>query len=558
MVRSRKTNDAQSMKGTKLKMSPLLHGFAKDPLEPGNPNTETLRKWAVTIGLFAVMTYALIVAIDPRFRPDHIGPYMLIVLLIAIGLGWRLFRRPSKALWLVVLAAAILIPAVAVARGFGRVDMIAMMFHADFGMAGATIEWLETEILQASLSALFLTLSFALLAGLWALGARSYVIFAALVVAVNPGFRSVAWATVMPAVESDLMSRYTDPTLKTQPTTFPDLVIIYLEGTDRHFADEAVWGDLYAPMREFEAEGVSFTQVGQIEGTGWSLAGMVATQCGVPVLPKALTYINDFDRLETFMPKVDCLGDVMGRNGYELSYVVGGDIAYGGIDAFYRSHGFSRLIGMHEQEAMYGADVIAAAKGGWVLDDQLVFETARTEAASLIAQHKPFFLVVETIGPHGHTGILSRRCNDDVSVTLSKDVNKVVSCLLEDTYSFVRETQAAHAKARPGKELRIVILSDHLSQNPYRPEAAEAYQGANTAIFLGGGSTGRVVSKPGAMIDIYPTLLDWLDMTVEPHAAGLGRSLLRGDPTVVEGHGIEMFDRMLISDVPLSQKVWSE
>jgi hypothetical protein len=185
------------------------------------------------------MAYALMVAIDPRFRPDQIGPYVLIVLILALGFGWRLFRRPSKALWLVALAAMILIPAVAVARGFGRVDMIAMMFHADFGMAGATVEGLETEILQASLSALFLALSFALLAGLWALGARSYVIFAALVVALNPGFRSVAWATVMPAVESDLMSRYTDPTLKAQPPTTPDLVIIYLEGTDRHFADEA-------------------------------------------------------------------------------------------------------------------------------------------------------------------------------------------------------------------------------------------------------------------------------------------------------------------------------
>jgi phosphoglycerol transferase len=515
-------------------------------------------KWLATLGLLAVMAYALTVALQPRFRPDQIGPYVLIVLIVALGLGWRLFRRPNKAIWLVALAALILIPAVAVARGFGRVDMIAMMFHADFGMAGATIEGLETEFLQATLSALFLTLCFGLLAGLWAFGARICLVFAALLIAVNPGFRSVAWATVMPAVSSDLMARYSEPTLKAQPTTTPDLVVIYLEGTDRHFADEAVWGDLYAPMREFEAEGISFTQVGQIEGTGWSLAGMVATQCGVPVLPKALTYRNNFDKLDAFMPNVDCLGDVMRRNGYELTYVVGGDLAFGGIDAFYRSHGFSRLIGMHEQEAIYGPEVIEAAKGGWVLDDQLVYETARAEAQTLLQQEKPFLLVVETIGPHGRMGILSRRCNDGVSVTLSKDVNKVVSCLLEDTYSFVRDTQAAHAKARPGKELRIVILSDHLSHNPNRPEAAVAYQGANTAIFLGSGSAGRVVSKPGAMIDIYPTILDWLDLTVAPHAAGLGRSLLRDDPTIVEVHGIGLFDRMLISDVPLSQKVWSE
>jgi len=546
------------MKNVHALLASLLHRDAAEANDPKSETNRSLKKWLATLGLLCVMAYALMVATQPRFRPDQIGPYVLIVLLVALGFGWRLFRRPGKAIWLVALMAAILIPAIAVARGFGRVDMIAMMFHADFGMAGATIEGLETEFLQGTLAALFLTLCFALLAGLWAFGARSFLVFTALLVAINPAFRSLAWATVMPTVESDLMARFTDPTLTAEPKATPDLVVIFLEGTDRHFADEAVWGDLYAPMREFEAEGISFTQVGQIEGTSWSLAGMVATQCGVPVLPKALTYRNNFDKLETFMPSVDCLGDVMGRNGYELSYVVGGDVAFGGIDAFYRSHGFFRLIGMHEQEAIYGADVIAAAKGGWVLDDQLVFETARTEAARLIAQPKPFFLVVETIGPHGRMGILSRRCNDGVSVALSKDVNKVVSCLLEDTYAFVRDAQAAHAKARPGKELRIVILSDHLSHNPNRPEAAAAYQGANTAIFRGGGSAGRVVSKPGAMIDIYPTVLDWLDLTVEPHAAGLGRSLLRNAPTVVEVHGIALFDRMLISDVPLSQKVWSE
>lgn len=541
-----------------LRLPSFLRQLASSPSERDGQKAWVLRRWAASIGLLVVMIYALTVAIDPRFRPDQIGPYVLIALVVALVLGWRLFRRPGKALWLVAIAAVLLIPAVAVARGFGRVDMIAMMFHADFGMAGATIEGLETEILQATLSALFLTLGFALLAGLWSFGARSYLVFAACLLAINPAFRSLAWATVLPAVESDLMERYSAPTLTATPMTTPDLVVIYLEGTDRHFADEAVWGDLYAPLRKLEAEGTSFTQVGQIEGTGWSLAGMVATQCGVPVLPKALTYRNNFDKLDSFMPKVDCLGDVMGRNGYELSYVVGGDVAFGGIDAFYRSHGFSRLIGMHEQEAIYGADVIAAAKGGWVLDDQLVYETARAEASRLIAQPKPFLLVVETIGPHGRMGILSRRCNEGGIVTLSKDVQRVVSCLLEDTYAFVRDAQAAHAKARPGKELRFVIVSDHLSHNPNRPDAAPEYQGFNTAIFLGGGAAGRKVAKPGAMIDIYPTILDWMGLSVEPHAAGLGRSLLRDAPTVAEVHGIDVFNRMLISDVPLSQKVWSE
>ena len=103
------------------------------------------RRLLSSLGLGLVLAYGLAVVLNPRFRPDQIGPYALLVLILALVSGWRQFRAPPRSFWLVVLAGVLLIPGVTIARGFGRIDMISMLFHADFGMAGATLDGLEAR-----------------------------------------------------------------------------------------------------------------------------------------------------------------------------------------------------------------------------------------------------------------------------------------------------------------------------------------------------------------------------------------------------------------------------
>jgi phosphoglycerol transferase len=314
-----------------------------------------------TAGLLAVFGYAAAVASLPRFRPDQIAPYMLLVLIAAIAIGWRHFHRPSRFFVLVVLAAVALVPAAVVARAFGRVDMMSVLFHADFGMEGATLDGLETEILQGMLAGGLIAMTLSLIVGMWQLRLRAIALAACAVLAINPAVRFGAVATMTPAVDSDLVGRMVAPDIVAKLAAPPDLLLIYLEGVDRQFADPAVWDDLFAPLRELEAEGTSFSRVGQIAGTGWSLAGMVATQCGVPIVPKGLLYRNNFEDVTQFMPEVTCLGDVLADKGYVQSYVVGGDTDFGGISAFYRTHQITRQIGLEEQRALYPAAEFEAA-----------------------------------------------------------------------------------------------------------------------------------------------------------------------------------------------------
>jgi phosphoglycerol transferase len=516
-----------------------------------------LRRLIATLLFLIVLAAALAVAALPWLRPDKYGMAALLALILGLAVAGRgAWRWPGKTFLIVILAAGLLIPAVVIARGFGRIDMLSIAFHADFGMQGATLEGLHSEILAALLSSVLIALALFLLAGLWRFGVRFHSFAALALIALNPFAQFTAAYALTPTVHSDLAGKLQEPVLRTGGEN-PDLLVIYLEGTDRQFADKAVWGDVYAPLAALADQGISLTGVGQIAGTGWSLAGMVASQCGVPLLPRGLISRNNFDAVERFLPAINCLGDVLADRGYRTAYVVGGDLGFGGIDRFYGTHQIADQTGFHEQRALYPHDEFEAATIDWILDDQMVLETARQKWREMVQQDGPMAMIVETIGPHGQLGYLSRHCSPSGRGEKSRAATAVLDCTIKDTAAFVAFVRENHAVARPGKELRLVILSDHLSHNGSTPETALGFKGFNTAILLGG-EKGKVIDRKGAMIDIYPTMLHWLGWSEPPHAAGLGRSLLAQPETLTAEKGIDTMDAMLTSDATLAARVWAD
>lgn len=519
------------------------------------------RRIGATCLLLVALGSGLAVATLPWLGADRPGLAAVAALGAAALIAPRVaVPRGGLALVVVLLAGALIVPAVVIARAFGRVDMMAILFHADFGLKGASLAGLETEITQAVLSLMVLVLAALWLLALW--GAhRSWLILLALGLGLaNPLVHFALLRWVHPPVPSDLATRLHPPpdALRKGAPTDPDLVVIYLEGTDRRFADPAVWPGLYDPLTRLAREGVSLHGIRQITGTGWSLAGMVASQCGVPAVQNGLIYQNNYGVLDTFMPGLFCLGDILKDRGYALSYVVGGDTGFAGIDKFYRTHGFDALTGLQEQAALHPEDAVRAATIDWILDDQMTFATARAGFRALAAARAPFALVVETIGPHGRLGFLSRRCTaDGQRGTKTADTRRVVACTLEDTAAFVGDIRGWHADLRPGRGLVIALLSDHLSHNGATPPVAAPYDGTNTAILLGGPwPPGRVIGREGSMIDLFPTILQAMRLEGAPDSANLGRSLLGRAPTLVEAEGLYRLNAMLTDDAALAARIW--
>lgn len=516
------------------------------------------RRSLLSLLLLLPLGIGLAGAVLPRMRVDKPGAIAFLCLFAAMALGGRaLWRRPGGGMLAVLAACLFMLPFAVIARGFGRIDMMALLFHAEFGTQGAGFGGLHSEILKASLALTLVCLALYFLSNLWGFGWRWLLAAAVVLVALNPLTRFTLHRMVVPPPPSDLAREVRRPEVLPAPAALPDLAIIYLEGLDRRFLDTRLYGDAYAPLHELEPEALTFLNIGQIAGTGWSLAGMVASQCGVPLLPRGLIGHNNFDVVKTFLPELTCLTDILAGHGYAMDYIVGGDEGFAGIDAFYRSHGLGAPFGLDDQRALYPPDEVEAALVGWVLDDQMTFDSARKRLPALIAGEAPFLQIVETIGPHGKLGYLSRRCAPEGRALKSRDEAAVVRCTAEDALAYVRDLQAAHAAAGRAHPLRIAILSDHLNHNADLPDVPVELYSANTVMLIGGPGQGRVNDIPGAMIDLYPTLLDWLGLARPPVRAGLGRSLLvRRPPTLAALYGIPHIDAMLSGDARLANLLW--
>ncbi len=108
-----------------------------------------------------------------------------------------------------------------------------------------------------------------------------------------------------------------------KPSSPPNLLVIYLESLERTYADHERFGDVYAPLGALGDQGVVFEGVRQIDNTGWTMAGMIASQCGVPLMPAGLLHDSQLEPLEQVVPGVSCLGDLLAEQGYSLTYMGG-------------------------------------------------------------------------------------------------------------------------------------------------------------------------------------------------------------------------------------------
>ncbi|WP_309663904.1 sulfatase-like hydrolase/transferase [Tabrizicola sp.] len=512
----------------------------------------------ITALLLLTLILPLAVVLWPGLKPDKPGLIALLAVIGAAALGrTNHWAAPGAAHVPLVVASIALIPALAIARSFGRVDMIAVVFHKDFGMQGASIGGLKNEITTAIPSAVLIVVATWGLGGQWNAQVAVPLTVAAVLLAINPFARHALARMRFGPVTSVLPDRLATPRLVADHARLPDLVIIYLEGTDRRFADTSIYGQTYRELAEFAAEGLSFTKVGQIAGTGWSLAGMVASQSGVPVAPRGLHFAKKTEDVAAFMPQVQFFGDILAGKGYASHYVVGGETGFGGIQAMYATHQITNMTGFQELKSLHPATTFEAARAGWLVDDQLVLKTAREVCRDLSVGEKPFALIVETIGPHGPKGILSRRWTTTGKTGSTNDIAHAVTCSVTEVMEFIRDIRAAQP-AR-GRELRVVLLSDHLNHTPGLPTAGTDFQGYNSVIFWRDAARkGDVIDRPGSMIDVFPSLLEWLGWAEVPVAAGLGRSLLSAPQTLVEEFGVPVVNAMIVGDARLSKLLWGQ
>lgn len=368
-------------------------------------------------------------------------------------------------------------------------------------------------------------------------------------------YRSMMPSPAHAAIAPELVNL--DPVILKRPRQKKNLVMIYMESFERTYGQIESVDREYSFFRELEEAGLTFTNVDQLAGTGFTIAGMVASQCGVPLVPKgALNILNKTQKrvdimpdTSNFMSKTICLGDILSDDGYNLNYINGSKLSIYGKGDFYTSHGYSKVVGLSSFPE-WETDL---RTNNWGMDDDLLFERATDLLRELANAEQPFVLSVLTIATHGPKGFPDARCAPDADPEAENLLPQAIACTAQYVGRFLAEIEALAI----ADDTLILLTSDHLAwKNTMSPELREfSRQRRNFVTLLGTEQQARI-ERSGTMIDLYPTLLEVLGYSLEGGKAGLGVSLLSDGQTLVERLGIENADAAILYNYDLRRIIW--
>lgn len=313
-----------------------------------------------------------------------------------------------------------------------------------------------------------------------------------------------------------------------------NLITIYLESAENTFADPGVFGrNLLAPLDKATAGWIRYDGLEQYPDGGWTMAGLVGSQCGIPLKSRLLVEginPNDFgEQVEHYLPGATCLGDVLGDAGYTNAYLGGAHSRFAGKDTYLADHGYDIIRGLGDWEA-------AGEDGGqisvWGLSDARLFSHARDTVKELRAAGAPFNLTILTLDTHEPAAIYPSCTTDDADPMAT-----ALSCSLTAVAGFLDEL-AADGQLQ---DTVVVVMGDHLKATAeggsYKAELEAA--GERTIVLRVWSPHPASFARPRAdQFSMLATTLDLLGLQPPEGRAGLGVSLLDRYP--VTGTALEL------------------
>lgn len=347
------------------------------------------------------------------------------------------------------------------------------------------------------------------------------MIFCAFVV--HPASSNLLWYLFNTQYSDDFIEYFIPPQVDSAVEKPKNIIYLYLESLEYNYMDESIFPGLTPELHKIEKESVSFTNIGQTVGASWTMAGMVSSQCGIPLLT---TFANDHFSISNFMPNAVCLGDILKSKGYHLEYFGGADSAFAGKGLFYKNHGFPIVKGKDEFAKDITDDKFI---NNWGISDDKLYELLFSQVKNLNDQTKPWGMFSINIGTHQPDGYLAHSCLD-VKYADGKDkLLNAVHC----TDMLIGKLYLSLKKAGILENTMIVLSSDHLAPAMVRPyQTLQKKERHNLFMITGAGIRPSKNARPGTTLDISSTLLRFLNYGSHPIA--FGRDLNGTLPTLPE------------------------
>ncbi|MBK0417664.1 sulfatase-like hydrolase/transferase [Leucobacter sp. CSA1] len=297
-----------------------------------------------------------------------------------------------------------------------------------------------------------------------------------------------------------------------------NLVLIYLESMEDAFSDAELMGEnLLEPVEEATEGWGTIPALRQYEGGGWTMSGIVGSQCGVPLRGAGYTprERNDIGEGEDdYLPGAVCLGDVLDGAGYTSVFMGGAHEQFASKGVYLRNHGYDTV-----KDANHWIAQGETEYSVWGLSDARLMENAKAEVDELHASGRPFNLTLLTLDSHEPAHLF-----DHCPQTTEEPLSSAIKCSMSEVAGFVEHMESQGYL----DDTVVVLVGDHEKMvGEDRPYWSELGDLQGRTIF------NRIWSPDGVgdlrsvdQLSLYPTLLDLLDLGRPDHRAGVGVSAL--------------------------------
>ena len=341
----------------------------------------------------------------------------------------------------------------------------------------------------------------------------------------------------------DFKMFYLKPSITKTTNETKNLVFIYAESLERTYFDETIFPGLITGLRELESKSTYFTNIREAPGAGWTIGGMVASQCGIPLFAPADG--NSMAGMDVFLPSAICLGDLLHDEGYDLIYYGGADLAFAGKGKFYSTHKFDHIAGRDELLPFLADESYIS---GWGLYDDSLFDLAYNRFAELSELDENFALFLLTLDTHHPDGHPSKSCQGIVYKDGSNPMLNAVACSDYLITEFVKKIM----QSPYGKKTVVVVFSDHLALRNAAYDLLNKTERKNVFMIIEPKVNNPTkIEKLGSALDIAPTILPFFGYE---GSMGLGRNLRDTDHSTSD---IKKIQRNLLAWEPMIADFWN-
>ncbi len=348
--------------------------------------------------------------------------------------------------------------------------------------------------------------------------------------------------------DSDFIKdHYVDP--NTATLTFPEekrnLIYIFLESMESTYADTSAGGliteDYIPELTQLAKENISFSHTKGIggaysfTGTTWTAAAMVTQTSGIPI--KVPLTADTYGGEDEFIPGIVSIGEVLEKQGYNQTLLLGSDAAFAGRDSYFTEHGNYNIVDIVslKAEGRLPEDYLEF----WGYEDQKLFGFAKEELTKLAQKDQPFNFTMLTVDTHFPDGYVCTLCKN----THEEQYANVLNCASKQIYAFIE-----WVKQQPFYENTTIILNgDHLTMDPkFLADIDENYQRTvYNCIINAPIEPVQEKERQFGTFDLFPTTLAAMGVEIEGERLGLGTNLFSSERTLTEQYGYENLSKEL-------------